>query len=173
MKQREDIRRLAMQVLYQIDITGEADAQVLLANLDQEHDAPAVRTAAVELAAAAWQAREQADRIVAELAPDWPTHRQPPVDKAILRLAIFEMSSGRTPGRVAINEAIKLAKLYCTEQAPAFINGVLDKAYKRLAPPESPEAEPPETETPEAEPANSSSNDSPDDWLEDAVEHDH
>jgi N utilization substance protein B len=156
MSQRENIRRLAMQVLYQIDLTGEADAEVLLDRMDAEHDPLAVRTAAIELATAAWQAREEADKLVAALAPDWPTHRQPPVDKAILRLAIYEMSSGRTPGRVAINEAIKLAKLYCTEQAPPFINGVLDKAYKRLDLPEPP--------------ATTAATPAADDWLNDAVE---
>ncbi len=66
------------------------------------------------------------------LTPDWPTHRQPPVDRAILRLAHHEMVSGHAPVKVAINEGVELAKRYADKESPAFINGVLDKLAKRL-----------------------------------------
>ena len=71
-------------------------------------------------------------KLVAELAPQWPTHRQPPVDRAILRLSFYEMASQIVPVKVAINEAIELAKEYGSEQSPSFVNGVLDKMAKRL-----------------------------------------
>ena len=67
-----------------------------------------------------------------QLAPDWPTHRQPPLDRAILRLAHYEMTSGHAPIKVAINEAVELAKNYCAERSPPFINGVLDKMARCL-----------------------------------------
>src|SRR5690554_6349286 len=98
------VRRLAMQVLYQMDVTGQTDPQTLLEGLDEDHDSLPAREAAVKLAAAAWRSREAADAQVRELAPDWPTHRQPPVDRAILRLAHHEMTASRTPTKVAINE---------------------------------------------------------------------
>jgi hypothetical protein len=64
--------------------------------------------------------------------PDWPSRRLAPIDRAILRLAHFEMTSGRTPPKVAINEAVELAKAFSTEKSPAFINGLLGKVLKRL-----------------------------------------
>lgn len=140
-----------MQVLYQIDATADADAATILAGLDPDRDTPDVRAEAVTLALAAWKGHGDYDAKVAALAADWPTHRQPPVDRAILRLAIHEMTTGRTPPKVAINEALELAKQFSNENAPAFINGVLDKVHKALDPP--PETSP----TPSA-----------DEWLDDA-----
>lgn len=125
-----------MQVLYQIDATGETDADTIFAGLDEDHDPVEVRQEAVELALAAWAQHEETDEKVTALAEDWPTHRQPPVDRAILRLALYEMTSGRTPAKVAINEALDLAKQFSNENAPAFINGVLDKLHKSLDLPE-------------------------------------
>ncbi|MEL7087250.1 MAG: transcription antitermination factor NusB [Planctomycetota bacterium] len=140
MSKRHDTRRLAMQVLYQIDATGETDTQTILAGLDEDHDPTAVRTEAVELALAAWDGRDDLDAKVGKLAADWPTHRQPPVDRAILRLAVHEMATGRTPPKVAINEAVELAKQFSNKNAPSFINGVLDKLHKTLDLPPAPEA---------------------------------
>lgn len=85
---------------------------------------------ALELARAAWSQREQADRAIAAITPAWPTHRQPIIDRNILRLAHFEMTAGRTPPKLAINEAVELAKAFSTEKSPMFINGVLDKIYR-------------------------------------------
>lgn len=138
------IRRLAMQILYQIDATGETDPQTLLANVDEDHDPVEVREAAVGLAVEAWQSRETADALVRELAPEWPTHRQPPVDRAILRLAHHEMATGRTPVKIAINEAVELAKQYGSEHSPPFVNGVLDKLSKRITPKSTPQDESPQ-----------------------------
>lgn len=90
------------------------------------------RASAAELAAGAWAMRGEADALSGELAPGWPATRQPAVDRALLRMGWYEMSSGRTPPRVAINEAIELAKRYSTERSPAFINGLLDKMMRRL-----------------------------------------
>ncbi len=123
-----------MQVLYEIDLRGEQDTEAIERGLeDDTFDTPQVRQAAFELARAAWDRHAQADAIVAELAPDWPTHRQPPLDRAILRLAYHEMTSGHAPVKVAINEGVELAKQFCSQQSPAFINGVLDKMARRLS----------------------------------------
>lgn len=130
-----DIRRLAMQLLYQIDVRGEADLPAIVEALEEDEegfDDHETRAQAIELAESAWSSRATADDLVAQLAPDWPTHRQPPVDRAILRLACFEMQSGRTPVKIAINEAVELAKHYAAQTSSAFINGVLDKIAKQL-----------------------------------------
>jgi len=159
-------RRLAMQLLYQIDVTECADRQTLLEDLaayEQAPDSMSAREAAVNLALGAWHHREQADAWIAELAPAWPTHRQPPVDRAILRLGCYEMHSGHAPPSVAINEAVELAKRYCAEQSPAFINGVLDKVAKRI---ELPSAE----RTSSHDAGNAAHDD--DNWLHDAIKRD-
>lgn len=129
---RRDVRRLAMQVLYQIDVTDETDRQALLDGVDAAFDKQAVREQGVDLALSAWARHEEADKRIEALTPEWPTHRQPPVDRAILRLAYHEITSGITPMKVAINEAIELAKHYASESSPAFVNAVLDKLAKTV-----------------------------------------
>lgn len=135
MSHARDVRRLAMQVLYQADLRGEADWPVIGSGLLTWEDGPddlPHRQEALTLAQRAWEDHAQADALVAELAPEWPTHRQPPVDRAILRLAYHEIVTQRTPVKVAINEAVELAKAYGGKQSPAFINGVLDKMARKL-----------------------------------------
>ncbi|MFP4224447.1 MAG: transcription antitermination factor NusB [Phycisphaeraceae bacterium] len=158
MPKRRDIRRLAMQVLYQLDLGSKPERDALLADLD-EYDPPEVRAAATDLALAAWPDREVADSYSRQLAPDWPPHRQPAVDRAILRLAHYEMTSGHAPTKVVINEAVELAKRFSGEHSPAFINGVLDKLARQLRE-EGRLHEPEPAERPASE----------QDWLRDAVE---
>jgi len=137
---RRDVRRLAMQVLYQLDATapasgdepGAPDRQSILDGLDADFDKAAVREQGVDLALSAWAQHDEADARVAGLTPEWPTHRQPPVDRAILRLAYYEITSKITPMKVAINEAIELSKNYASESSPSFVNGVLDKLMKQV-----------------------------------------
>jgi N utilization substance protein B len=87
------------------------------------------------MATAAWEGRETADNWINKLAPQWPPRRQPGVDRSILRLAAWELTAGKTPPKIVIDEAIELAKSFSTEQSPAFVNGVLDallKEYQQL-----------------------------------------
>lgn len=127
-----DIRRCAIQAMYQFD-AGNADApESVRASLDESPGDEGSHARGFDLAQAAWAMRDQADAAVAALSPEWPTHRQPVVDRTILRLAFFEMVSGRTPPKVAINEAVELAKEFSTEKSPSFINGVLDKIYRSI-----------------------------------------
>ncbi len=131
MASRRDIRELALQALYQFDARCDEQDAVDVVNPDVAMT-DAERSEAMQMAREAWAARLEADRHASELAPAWPTLRQPAVDRAILRLAWYEMVSGRTPARAAINEAVELAKRYSTERSPAFINGVLDKMMRRI-----------------------------------------
>src|SRR5699024_1530382 len=126
-KTRHDVRRLAMQILYQIDMTSNDRREDILSTLDQEHDSLEICQQAVDLALAVWADREKADQSITALAEGWPTHRQPPVDRAILRLGFYEITSDRVAAAIAIDEAVELAKKYCGKKSPPFINGVLDK----------------------------------------------
>ena len=138
MAKPRDIRRLAFQVMYQLDIRGAGEIEAITEGMEQlASDDPAIfstaeRKRALTLALDAFAARAQADAQIAELAPTWPAYRQPALDRAIVRLAIYEMTSGTTKAKIAVNEAVELAKKYSTEKSPAFVNGVLDKVLKRV-----------------------------------------
>ena len=128
-----------MQAMYAMDVGGDllddAMPEVAAAAEDEAGDdreiASELHAAAGALAQEAWAGRVGADGAVAELAPDWPTHRQPPVDRAILRLAHHELAAGLAPPAVVINEAVELAKRFGAEGSPGFVNGVLDKIARR------------------------------------------
>ena len=70
---------------------------------------------------------ENIDEIIASVAKGWTIERMPKVDLAILRMAVYELKFGSTPTKVAINEAVELAKKYSSDNAPSFVNGVLGK----------------------------------------------
>ena len=129
MGQARDMRRCALQVMYQFD-AGNTSPELVRASLAGSPGGSAAHDQGFALAEQAWALRDEADQSVANLAPDWPTYRQPVVDRNILRLAYYEMVSGTTPPKVAINEAIELAKEFSTDKSPLFINGVLDKIYR-------------------------------------------
>lgn len=157
MPNRHDIRRLAMQVMYQFDLRGDDDHNAIQESLEDGPDTDEVKEQGFALARDAWEQHRDADSLLTELAPKWPTHRQPPVDRAILRLAYHEIATARTPYKVVINESVELAKEFGSEQSPAFVNGVLDKLARRVNP-------------------NPTGDDAPDksltgdDWLDDAIE---
>ena len=127
------IRRLAFQALYQLDAVKDAELDRVRASIDIDEDIkPGEVDKALDLASRAFASRGPADDAVAELAPEWPVHRQPAVDRALLRLAHYEMTHGTTPPKAAVAEAVKLAKEFSTEKSPAFINAILDKLLKRV-----------------------------------------
>ena len=74
------------------------------------------------------------DQLVGKLSENWRLDRLAAVDRNILRLAIYELRSGTAPAKVVIDEALELAKKFSSEDASAFLNGVLDAAYKSLEP---------------------------------------
>jgi N utilization substance protein B len=135
------IRRLAFQALFQLDARPDSDPAEVRAALhaSAEEGSRAISEThvdrAMDLALAAYKDRRASDEAVRELAPTWPAQRQPAVDRAILRLAHHEMHTtgpGATPPKIAVNEAVELAKEFSTEKSPAFVNGVLDKLLKRV-----------------------------------------
>lgn len=125
-----DVRRCALQALYQFDAGNHESPEIVRESLAQSSGNERTHDDGFRLAEAAWATRADADAAVAELTPEWPTHRQPVVDRSILRLAYYEIVSGTTPPKVAINEAVELAREFSTDKSPLFVNGVLDKIYK-------------------------------------------
>jgi transcription antitermination factor NusB len=131
MPNRRDARRCALQALYQFDTGRADDPEAVRRSLDESPGDDDTHDRGFALATMTWEMREDADAEVAALAPDWPTYRQPVIDRNILRLAWYEMCHGDVPPKVAINEAVELAKEYSTDKSPGFVNGVLDKIYRR------------------------------------------
>ena len=123
-------RQLAMQLLFLWDTGGANDPATTGQLTHDVSDDEILRKRAVEMATGAWEQREVSDRWVERLAPLWPPHRQPVVDRNILRLAVWEMTNTPTDARIVIDEAVELAQEYSTAQSDAFINGVLDSILK-------------------------------------------
>jgi N utilization substance protein B len=119
-------RELALKVLFSWDALGDMDLAMANQIVQDGSDEPSVRQRSLELASAAWQERDGIDRQLTRIAPQWPTHRQPGVDRNLLRLAVWELTHCDTPPKVVLDEAIELAKVYSTGQSAAFVNGVLD-----------------------------------------------
>lgn len=133
-QQLRDIRRCALQALYQFDAGNAAAPALVRESLAGSPGDDQVHEKGFTLATMAWEFRAAADAAGAALTPEWPIYRQPIIDRNILRLAHYEMTSGRTPPKVAINEAVELAREFSTERSPTFVNGVLDKIYRSLRP---------------------------------------
>ncbi len=133
MPKSRDVRRAALQALYQLDARGDDDATLVHIRQSLEGSPGDERThqRGFEFAKNVWEHRSQSDAFVSALSEAWPIHRQPVVDRNLLRLAIYEMLHTDTPPKVAINEAVELAKEFSTERSPMFINGILDKVFKQ------------------------------------------
>ncbi len=128
----KEIRRAALQALYQLDARGESDASSIRTSMDYD-DSPLSRSERDRAMARATQAfadRAHADAQIARFAQDWPAHRQPAIDRAILRLAHAELQDHSIEARIVISAAVDLAKEFSTERSPAFINAILDRIAK-------------------------------------------
>jgi len=126
MKTRRRARRVTLETLYEYDIVGHDPDEVLEQRLE---DSP-METAGVEFAQRLIHGvvdyQEQMDTLIARFAPEWPLDQMAVIDRNILRIAIYEfLVTDETPVKVAINEAVELAKVYGSDSAPRFINGVL------------------------------------------------
>lgn len=130
MRKRTKARQLALQILYQIDITQDetpALSESFWQNQKQGLD-DAVKQFSLELVEGIRSNREAIDKIISQYAKNWELKRMAVVDRNILRLACFELSyRPDIPPKVAINEAIELAKHFSGAEAGKFVNGILDK----------------------------------------------
>ena len=138
---RTDQRRAAVFICYQRDVTGvqvdeliERGAGVPAEEAGGDPGGP-TKTADFtrELVEGVENSREELDELIEEQAIDWHVDRIAPLERAILRVALFEiLHRSDIPDEVAIDEAVETAKLYCGTQAPAFINGILGGILRRV-----------------------------------------
>ena len=130
MRVAKDWRRAALQALYILDRGGDTAPESLTAALEGSATSEADRTEGVNFALRTWECCRTLDDELNPLSPDWPLHRQPVLDRSILRLAAQEMAESPEQWKVVISEAIDLAREFSTEESPRFINGVLDRLQR-------------------------------------------
>jgi len=126
MKARTRARGIALQVLYETDLVGHLPGDVLQERLGDEPQTEELAEFIRQIVFGVLPLREQLDHIIEHYAPEWPLDQIAAIDRNILRIAAWEFAGGRqTPVKVAINEAVELAKAFGSDSAPRFVNGVL------------------------------------------------
>ena len=126
MKVRRRSRILALQALYEIDTTQHPPGSVLDQRLSEDPLPEEGESFARELITGVLKHKSRLDEMIQAYAPEWPVDQMAVIDRNILRIAIYEFHLDKlTPTKVAINEAVELAKLFGSDSAPRFINGVL------------------------------------------------
>lgn len=131
---RTRARELAMQGLYQLDVQGPDLLQRPLNEffIDENNNEIVIKLA-WQWTKGAWENIKQCDDLIANSTLKWKFSRLSPVDKSILRLAVYQLKfCPDIPPKVVINEAIELAKKFSTEKSGSFVNGVLDAVLKKL-----------------------------------------
>jgi N utilization substance protein B len=132
MKPRTKARSIALQTLYEIDLTGHQLGVVIEERLeDAELDAK-LQEFARQIVQGVLPLVEKLDHIIAQHAPEWPLDQVATIDRNILRIALWEIAvGGATPIKVAINEAVELGKMFGSDSTPRFVNGVLGSLAAR------------------------------------------
>jgi N utilization substance protein B len=126
MKPRTRARSLALQVLYEVDIANHPPGDIYKLRLEEMPLADELSEFARRIIFGVLPLTTILDQIIAKYAPEWPLDQIAAIDRNILRMALWEFAVDHdTPIKVAINEAVELAKQYGSDSAPRFINGVL------------------------------------------------
>ena len=120
-------------MLFQWDMSPQDPAKLEAKFWRSAKAADSTRKFANQLFESAAKGAEELDALIAKHTENWRFERLAAVDRAVLRLAIFELRQAETPRKVVLNEAVELAKKYSSEEAGAFVNGILDTISKSFA----------------------------------------
>ena len=132
MKSRTKARSVALQALYEIDLSGHQSGVVMAERLQENPMDQSLSEFAMEIVLGVLSITDKLDSFIAQHAPEWPLDQVAAIDRNILRIALWEFAiQGNTPIKVAINEAIELAKIYGSDSTPRFVNGVLGSLANR------------------------------------------
>jgi transcription antitermination protein NusB len=135
MKVRHKARVAALQALFEVDCTGHHPTVVIERRLEDSTLPEPGAEFARELVRGVSEQRQKLDRYIGRYAPEWPVEQIAIIDRNILRIAIYEILFGAdTPTKVAINEAVELAKEYGSDSSGRFVNGVLGSLVAKEAP---------------------------------------
>ncbi|MBI4727189.1 transcription antitermination factor NusB [candidate division TA06 bacterium] len=135
MSARHKCRELALQALYQMEITGSSPEEAL-DDIRQRNSGQAIDFT-ISLVQTVAQNAKEIDQTIERSAKNWKLSRMAVVDRNILRLGVAQLRylSAEVPPKVAIDESIELGKKFGDGQSGRFINGILDNVYKELAKP--------------------------------------
>lgn len=140
---RRVVREIVVQSLYQMEM-NEVDSveavSMLLSEAAEENetervigDEGQVKEYVLQLVNGTWESKDPIDELLAHYLKGWQVSRLSRVDRQILRLAVYELTSREdVPGKVAVNEAIELSKHFGTEESGKFVNGVLGRMIQEL-----------------------------------------
>jgi N utilization substance protein B len=121
-----------MQMLFQWDMSRQEPAKLEAKFWRAAKAADATQAFANKLFEGASKHADELDALIVEHAKNWRLERMAIIDRAVLRLAIYELRIAETPPKVVLNEAVDLAKKFSSEDAGAFVNGILDAVNKAL-----------------------------------------
>lgn len=128
---RRKARELALQMLFEYDVTGTAPADMFQRSEDLKKAPEGIRDFTKRLVAGTLEHRDALDAMISRQADNWRLMRMPIVDRNILRMALFELlHEPETPRPVVIDEALEIAKRFSTPRSSQFINGILDGVLK-------------------------------------------
>src|SRR6266550_532566 len=143
-------RIIALQTLYEFDFRrscGDESVdldEIFARNFDRYDDTVEDKDFVSKLVHGAGTSLEKLDQTIQPIAPEWPLDQIARIDKTILRLALYELLHMQelVPPKVAINEAVELAKAFGGDNSSKFVNGVLGTAYRTLIEGKQPDADP-------------------------------
>jgi transcription antitermination protein NusB len=131
-------REIALQILYQLDVQEQLSDEQALALfwkhfVEEPDDGDEARSFAEQLVRGVREKLAEIDALLTKASKNWRLERMARVDRNLLRLALWELKwSADVPAKVAINEAIEIAKRYGTAESPAFVNGILDRCLEEV-----------------------------------------
>lgn len=131
---RHRVRIAALQALFELDATDHAPDEVIARRVEDDQLPSDGERFLKRLVFGAWEHQSYLDRIIEEAAPSWPVSQMPGVDKAVLRIALYEIlidDVEKTPVKAVINEAVELGKHFGSDNSGRFVNGVLGTVVTR------------------------------------------
>lgn len=133
MKSRTKARGIALQVLYEYDLSNHPVGEVMENRFKENKIEISLQEFIRQIVQGVFPEIEKMDSVISTYAPDWPLDQVASIDRNIIRIALWEFAVGKiTPVKVAINEAVELAKIYGSDSTPRFINGVLGSLVENL-----------------------------------------
>ena len=134
MSNRSRAREVALQALFQEDLNPRDSRDQLAPFVETRLQGDELREFAMSLVMGVMRNQDELDSLLESKADNWSLSRMAATDRNVLRLGAYEIRYADTPERVAINEAVELAKRFCSKQSSQFVNGILDKLIQRDSP---------------------------------------
>lgn len=130
---RTRARGIALQVLYELDLSDHLPNQIIKERLESVHLSPELEAFVEKIVSGVLPYKGIIDGFIESFAPEWPIDQVAVIDRNLVRIAVWEfVITSTTPIKVAINESVELAKMFGSESSPRFVNGVLGNFAEHL-----------------------------------------